>query len=229
MGYSSIMLNLVPDRLWTDFSPMNMVGIPAGRRLTVCKDGVGQITVFSPLPCSDENVAKLRRIGEPTAFVIPSRFHDNFYEDYMGRFPRSAFLADKAVLGDHPRWRLMNLSPSRPELAGFDMVAIDGMPNVQEHVFCHRATRTLIVADLFFNVSLPAGGLAWCLGKLAGIGGRPKPSRLWRAMIRDRSNFRRSLCQIMELDFERIIPGHGELIESNAKQVLGDAFSNWLV
>ncbi len=229
MGYSGIMQNLVPDRLWTDFCPMNMVGIPAGRRLTVCKEGAGKITVFSPLPCSDENVAKLRSIGEPTAFVIPSRFHDNFYEDYMGRFPGSAFLAGNSVLVDHPKWRLTDLSPSRRELAGFDMVAVDGMPNVQEHVFCHRATRTLIVADLFFNVSLPAGGLAWLMAKLTDIGGRPRPSRLWRMMIRDRASFRRSLSQILDLDFERIIPGHGELIERNAKQVLGDAFSSWLV
>jgi len=188
----------------------------------------GQVTVFSPFPCSDENVSKLRSIGEPTAFIIPSRFHDNFYEDYIGRFPGSAFLAGKAVSGDHLKWRLTELSPSRPELAGFDMVAVDGMPNVQEHVFCHRATRTLIVADLFFNVSLPSGGLAWLMGKLADIGGRPKPARIWRAMIKDPASFQGSLRRIMELDFDRIIPGHGELIECNAKHVLGDAFSSWL-
>jgi len=108
------------------------------------------------------------------------------------------------------------------------MVAVDGMPNVQEHVFCHRATRTLIVADLFFNVSLPSGGLAWLMGKLADIGGRPKPARIWRAMIKDPASFQGSLRRIMELDFDRIIPGHGELIECNAKHVLGDAFSSWL-
>jgi len=47
-------------------------------------------------------------------------------------------------------------------------------------------------------------------------------------MIRDARRFEGSLRRVVELDFERVIPGHGEIIESNAKQVFREAFSNWL-
>ena len=207
---------------------MKMVGVPAGRRMTVCRGGGGQIVVFSPLPCSDENVAKIRDIGEPAAFIVPSRFHDSFFDDYFERFPKSVFLAGKAAIRDHPRWRLVELMASRSELAGFDMVEVEGMPSVQEYVFLHRSSRSLIIADLFFNVSMSNGWLAGFLQKLKDIGGRPRPSRLWRAMIRDTRRFEGSLRRVVELDFERVIPGHGEIIESNAKQVFREAFSNWL-
>jgi hypothetical protein len=116
------MVTLVPGLLWTDSIQMKMAGIPAGRRMTACRGDGGQIVVFSPLPCSDENVAKIRDIGEPAAFIVPSRFHDNFFDDYFERFPKSVFLAGKAAIRDHPRWRLVELMASRPELAGFDMV-----------------------------------------------------------------------------------------------------------
>ena len=91
-------------------------------------------------------------MGEPAAFIIPSRFHERFFPDYFGHFSRSAFLAGPASLADQPKWKLRVLSHSSPELSGFDFVKVEGMPKVQEHVFCHSATRTLILADLLFNI-----------------------------------------------------------------------------
>jgi hypothetical protein len=108
------------------------------------------------------------------------------------------------------------------------LVEVEGMPSVQEYVFLHRASRSLIIADLFLNVSMSNGWLAGFLQKLKDIGGRPGPSRLRRAMIRDARRFEGSLRRVVELDFERVMPGHGEIIESNAKQVFREAFSNWL-
>lgn len=34
--------------------------------------------------------------------------------------------------------------------------------------------------------------------------------------------------RIRKLDFERIVPGHGEVITVNAKQAFEEAFSPWL-
>ncbi len=222
------MLNLIPDLLWTDFSPMRMVGIPAGRRMALARGTDGQIVVFSPLPISEQRVSELRAFGEPAAFVMPSRFHERFFSDYFDRFPNSVFLAGKASLSDHPKWRLTELSFSRQELAGFDMVKVEGMPLVQEHVFFQRATRTLIIADLLFNIRYTGGWLDGVLLKMAGMKGGPGPSRLWRTTIKHRGEFVSSLERIRELDFDRIIPGHGEIIETGGKQIFDRAFSPWL-
>jgi glyoxylase-like metal-dependent hydrolase (beta-lactamase superfamily II) len=55
-----------------------------------------------------------------------------------------------------------------------------------------------------------------------------RPSRLWHALIKDKDAFGQSMQRIMELDFDRIIPGHGELIETNAKPIFEKAFTEWL-
>src|SRR3954463_2503148 len=100
------MQTLVPNLLWTDFSPMRMAGLPVGRRVAVARGTGGQMVVFSPLPVSDAAVAELREWGEPAAFVIPSRFHEKFFSDYFVPFRRSLFLASPASMADHPEWRL---------------------------------------------------------------------------------------------------------------------------
>jgi glyoxylase-like metal-dependent hydrolase (beta-lactamase superfamily II) len=105
---------------------------------------------------------------------------------------------------------------------------VEGMPAVQEHVFYHGSTRTLIIADLMFNIAVSGGWLTRALLKIADIGGRPRPSRLWRTMIKDSSEFGLCIQQIRKLDFDRIVPGHGEVVESNAKEIFDEAFSRWL-
>jgi len=222
------MQNLVPDLLWTDFHPMRMAGLPVGRRMALARGANGQIVVFSPLPISEQHVSELRSLGEPAAFVIPSRFHENHFEGYFDRFPNSVFFAGKASLGDHPKWKLAELSHARPELTGFDVVKVEGMPMVQEHVFFHRVTRTLIIADLLFNIPDMGGWFAPILLKMAGMGGKPGPSRLWRALIKNPAEFASSLARIRDLDFDRIIPGHGGIIGADTKAVFDDAFSPWL-
>lgn len=222
------MQTLIPDLLWTDFCPMRMAGLPAGRRVAVARGAEGQLVVFSPLPVSDVALSQLRALGQPAAFVIPSRFHEKFFSDYFAHFPQSLFLASSASLADHPEWNLREFSTSPAALAGFDPIKVEGMPSVQEHVFFHRATRTLILADLLFNVPQSGGWFTRALFKLADIGGKPRPSRLWRTMIKDHNAFALSLQRISELDFVRIVPGHGDVIEAGARQIFDEAFSFWL-
>ena len=81
---------------------------------------------------------------------------------------------------------------------------------------------------MLFNIPATDEWLAGLLLKLAGMDDGPRPSRLWRGMIKDSVAFRHSLESIMHLDFDRIVPGHGEIMETNAKRIFEDAFSPWL-
>jgi len=219
---------IISNLIWTDFHRMKMLGLPLGRRVTVARGASGQIVVFSPLQVSDRTISELKALGNPTAFVIPSRLHDRYFPGYFSHFPQSVFLGSQASLADHPKWKLTEFSPSSPELDGFDMVKVEGMPKVQEHVFYHRATRTLILADLLFNIRTSDGWFTHGLLKIADMDGNPGPSRLWRAMIKNEDEFAHSLRLISKLDFDRIIPGHGEWIDQNAKHIFNEAFSRWL-
>lgn len=204
------------------------MGLPLGRRVAIARGAVGQLVVFSPLHLSDQSEAEIKRIGEIAAFVLSSRFHDGFYEEYFSRFRETRFLAGPASLEDHSRWPLTMLQPDLPELEGFSYELLQGMPRVQEHVFLHHASRTLIVADAFFNLPTANKWVIRLLMRAADMGGKPRPSRMFRALIRSRLAFSISLRKVLEWDFDRIVPGHGDVINSGAKEVLQNAFNAYL-
>lgn len=223
-----MMVELAKGALWTDYQPLTVFGLPLGRRVAVARGEAGQLVVFSPLEGTDAAVAGLRRLGEIAAFVVPSRLHDRFYEEYFELFPRARFLASRAVMADHPRWPLTELRPDAPELSGFAVETIAGMPQVQEQVFVHRASRTLIIADAFFNLPRASGVWTRFMLRAAGMGGRPRPSRLFRTLVRDRAAFVGSVERVAGHDFERIVPGHGDVVAMNGKGVWREAFEEWL-
>jgi hypothetical protein len=101
------------------------------------------------------------------------------------------------------------------------VMEIGGMPSVREHAFLHVASRTLIVADLMFTFGARASPftrfVARHLLRLAdGVGMSP----FFRLMIRDRAAFDASLREILDWNFDRIIVGHGEMIECGGKSLL---------
>lgn len=222
------MTELSPGILWTDARPMRFLGAPVGRRCAVVRSAGHQLFVFSPVRADAASIGALRQLGEVGAFILPSRFHDRFYEGYFRVFPQARFLAARPVMTDHPGWPLTELVAGRPELSSFDFVELKGMPWVREHLFCHRPTRTLFVADALFNIPTPSGAIDRLIISAAQVGGRPRVCRTFRTMIRDREAFSESLAQVFKWDFDRIVPGHGDVIETGGKEVLRNAYSRFV-
>lgn len=211
--------------LWTDYRPLKLAGLPVGRRACVARNAAGRLVVFSPLRGSPRNIAALRELGDVAAFVVPSRFHDLFFPDYFEAFPGARFLGNRGVIAEHPNWPLHEIAADTPELAGFGSLLLAGMPKMDEQIFLHRASRTLIVADALFNVPPPAGLLARLVGSLADIGGGvPRQSRFGRINVKDRAAFTAALREIATWDFDRIVPGHGEVVERDGARVWREAF-----
>jgi hypothetical protein len=55
---------------------------------------------------------------------------------------------------------------------------------------------------------------------IAGFKRYPGMSRIFRLCISDREAFHASLHHILVFDFDRVIVGHGEMIESDGKAAL---------
>lgn len=221
------MQELQQNVLWSDAQPLSVATLPLGRRVTVARGAAEQLIVFSPLRADERVVAELTKLGSISAFIVPSRFHIRFYEQYFERFRGARFYAGPRVIKDHPKWPLTELNRQMSDLDGFDFEYIEGMPKVAEVAFFHKRSRSLIVADAIFNV--PATGGLWSrlMMKMAGIGGAPAPSRLFKSMIKDEKSFAQSLRTIGRWDFDRIIGGHGEIISSDAKSAFFRAFSGY--
>jgi len=94
------------------------------------------------------------------------------------------------------------------------------MPKVNEVVFLHAASRTLLVSDLCFDFDTryPLG--TRLLFRLFGAYPGPRNSMFFRMMIRDRQAFRGSFDRLLEWDFDRVVMSHGAILESGGKETL---------
>lgn len=221
------LLSLFAPEVWEHNAPLTVLGIQMGHRMTVVRLGGGNLWVHSPVQWTKELDSELRALGEPRFFAAPSKMHDGFWSEWFDHFPDAHFAAAPGVTREHPDLpfteRLGDGSPCAPGDV-FRSRLMHGMPVVNEVVFLHEPTRTLIVADLLFNLD-PPDFLSRLLLRLNGALGRPAPSRMFRMVIRDKAAFRASLRAVLEWDFDRIVVGHGENITAGGREVLREAFA----
>jgi hypothetical protein len=116
-----------------------------------------------------------------------------------------------------------------PELAAaVDIIALQGAPALDELVIYHRATRTLVMTELVFNITRPRGWFAHLVLFLVGCHGRLASSRAVRALVKDRTAARASAERILALPFETLVVAHGDVIEHDAPAWLQQALG-WLL
>jgi glyoxylase-like metal-dependent hydrolase (beta-lactamase superfamily II) len=61
--------------------------------------------------------------------------------------------------------------------------------------------------------------------KLNGIYGRVGCPRIFRRIVTDRETFINSIAELLKLDFDRLVVGHGAVVEKGAKESLRKAFA----
>jgi hypothetical protein len=103
---------------------------------------------------------------------------------------------------------------------------------MDEIVFLHRPSRTVIVTDLIQNFSDQFLRAHWGLwGFLARIDGLsqkdPGAPREWRASFLNRAPARRARDKVLSWNPQHVIIAHGEPLSGNARDILARSF-RWL-
>lgn len=221
------MLNQLHANLWELERPLKAPGLRVGHRMTVARLASGELWVHSPVAFEELIARALAGLGVASHFIAPSIYHDLHWPEWFAHYPNATFYCAPGVNEEHAKLAFQRvLSPTARESweAELPKVLIGGMPKLNEFVFLHAASRTLVVADLLFNFDLNQQSLLGKLFlKLNGIYGRAGCSRLFRRLIQDRAAFRASIEEILRWDFERILLGHGNIITSNGHRILREA------
>lgn len=214
------------ENLWVQSYPLRLLGLPIGRNVTVLRLTSGALVIHSTAPFTFDDVQQITALGEPRWLLDCTRFHDSYARPGRAAFPDAIYLAPEAF----PRRAELNAAPLLPAHAEWEgeieVLRLEGMPQVQEHAILHVPTRTLIVGDLLFRFGADASALTkfilrylMRLPKLSGM------SLAFRFMIRDRAAFLHSIARLLEWDFDRVIVGHGEVLEKGGKTQLKEVLA----
>jgi hypothetical protein len=215
------------DNLWVKVYPLALMGTLLGRTVTIIRVSSGKLVLHSMAPFSANDVEQIRACGEPSWLVEAMMLHDTYARQGRDQFPGLPFLAPKGF-NQIVKFATQPLLPAPAEWSGeIEIFPLAGVPRLQEHVFLHIPSRTLIVADLVFNFNREETGWDYFFHHyLAGMKRYPSLSRIFRLCIHDHSAFRDSLAPILAADFDRIIVGHGRTVERDGKALLRRALDD---
>jgi hypothetical protein len=205
-------------------------GLQLPARMSALPLGPGRVALVSPIPIDDATATKIAVLGEVAYLIAPNLLHHMYMADAQRRYPNARVLAPGALRAKRPDLRIdLALEEPLPEelTRAVDVRQVLGAPALDEFVFFHRATRTLLVTDLVFNIERPRGWFAHLLFFLAGTRKRFAASRAIRFMVKDRARCQTSLREILALPFETLIMAHGEIVRAEARARLAHAFA-WL-
>ena len=204
--------------------PLSAFGIDFRRCVTLLRLADGRLVIDSSAPFAAEDVAAIRHFGVPSWLVEATLMHDTFAPPVSAVFPDLPYLAPEGFskLSGVPT---RPLYPPPSDWAGeIEVLKVEGLRKINEHALFHRASQTLVLADLLFH--FPADSRGWPrffaryvmqLPRLSGI------SAFFRLMIRDREAFALSMKEMVNWDFEQIVVGHGEPIQNDAKRIFAQA------
>jgi len=199
-------------------------------RMTVLPLGEGKIALVSPIPIDDALAKKLRELGQVQYLIAPNMLHDLYLSAAIERYPEALVLTPPALAKKRPALPVHGTLDA--ELPGelsqaVEVIRFRGAPGVDEYVFYHRATRTLVVTDLAFNIERPRGLLANVVLFLMGCHRRFGQSRSFRYFVKDRSAAAEAAARMLSLPFQTLVMAHGEIVRDDAQAKLAGVL-RWL-
>jgi hypothetical protein len=211
------------DDVWVAEAPLRFYGIPFGTRMTVVRLRSGALWLHSPIRIDAGLERALRELGEVRFVVSPNKLHHLYLADVQAAFPEVELYAPPGLPRKRPGLRFEGQLSDVPPLGWsgeIDQLVVRGSSVMEEVVFFHRASRTLIVGDLCMYFGPESPWLTRLAARTGGMYDRPRMPRDWKWTFRRRGGTRRSFERLLSWDFERVILAHGRLIEVGAK----DAF-----
>lgn len=195
-------------------------------RSTLLRVDDGGLVMISPVRVDDALAARVDALGPVSHIVAPSKLHHLFVAEAAARWPSAHVCLPRGLPAKLEK--LGRAVPPHDVLpaglpSGVQGVLLEGVPAMEETLFFHAASRSLIVTDLVFHVLAPEGLLTGLILRMVGAHRVLAQSRALRLLTRDRAAARASVEQVLALDFTRLIMAHGTVVDVDAKARLRGA------
>ena len=216
------MLQPVAPGLWHQQHRFSMLGIGTSTRMTVVRLGDGTLWVHSPVPLAPDLRAQVRTLGDVAWIVAPNRYHHLYAGEWAAAFPAATLYGAPGLAARRPDLTVRPLGavPEPAWACDLGQVFVEGLPMLNETVWCHYASRSLIVTDVVQYVSGHVPLSAVLYTSIMGVYRRVSVPNAIRLAIRDRAAFARSVQKILAWDFDRVVFAHNVILENNAHETV---------
>ncbi|MEQ8747075.1 DUF4336 domain-containing protein [Pyruvatibacter sp.] len=221
--------------IWTmDGDSVRMFGIvPFTTRMTVVRLESGGLWIHSPIAPTQERLHFVNELGPVGHLVAPNKIHSRGIEPWKAHYPSAKVWASPGFSMRHPNIAIDEVLKNGVETDWSGEIShcvVDGHAVLDEVVFLHKPSRTLIITDFIQKHEAARESWFWrgvksVAGILGNGGGVPLDVKL---SIRDKAAFRRSIGTILKWDFENLVLAHGQCLRGGAKKDVSLSFS-WIM
>jgi Domain of unknown function (DUF4336) len=224
--------------IWVTEQPLRYFGLNVGTRMTIIRLSQGELVVISPIQPTTEMVNQLRKLGEVRHIIAPNLYHYLFAEEFKKLYPKAIFWAAPGLELKKPNFPIDQTIVVKASslwdglehifFDGFRTLDLRGFVPLNECVFFHSVSRTLILTDAAFNFDESFPVLTQFAARLIGGYKKLSPSLLERVATTEKEKVRKSVEKILTWDFQRVIMAHGSIVEKNAKQKFKLGYEDFL-
>jgi Domain of unknown function (DUF4336) len=224
------MLQNIAHNIWHTQHNFAVNGLSVSSRMTVVRLQDGCLWLHSPVPITKELKAELMALGEVAYVVAPSKMHYLFAADCMAAFPQATLFGAPGLQTKRPNLKGMRELQALPEPSwqeDLEQLFFAGMPLVNETVWFHKPSRTLIVTDLlqYYQGDLSFGLKIYA--KLTGTSKQLAVPKTVRWLVKDRIAALASAQKILNWPFERVVVAHNVILETDAYTTVEKAFESF--
>jgi hypothetical protein len=235
-------LKPVAEGLWIVDGPAETmrfagIGVDFPTRMVVIRLRSGELFLWSPIALVPALQEAIDAIGDVRHLISPNRIHYAHIGEWQHAYPRAVAWASPGVRERAASQRIevaferdLEDAPDPAWADDLDQLLFRGSSSLEEVVFFHRASRTLLLADLIEDFEPER--LSFVKRVIARLGGVLDPDGKAaadvRATYRGRHDIARAcLDRVLAWNPERVIIAHGRWYDRNGADELRRAF-RWL-
>lgn len=227
----------VADDIWiAEGGNVSFYGFPYPTRCVIVRLPDDALWIWSPIKLSDELRDAVTSLGTPRHLVSPNKIHHLFLQDWLEEWPEAQLWGPKTTVAKRQDLTFQPALDNQVPAAWqdcFDMVRFSGSIFMDEMVFFHRPSQTVILADLSENFEESfidrywKGWKAW-IARVWGITTAKGYAPLeWRLSFLDRAKARAARDHILSWESKRVIMAHGQWQANGGQEYLKRVFS-WI-
>lgn len=225
----------IGDHIWVyEGSTVNFYGLPYSTRMTVIKLNNGDLWIHSPEKLNQELTKELNNLGRVAYLISPNKLHHLFLTEWVSEYPDVKCYASPGLEKKRCDIKFTNQLSDTPEeewSGEIEQTVFTGSRLMEEVVFFHVTTRTLILTDLIENFN--PSSFNWWQKPIARLGGILAPDGKtpidWRLsfIFGNKKEAIISLNKILSWKPENVIISHGEYVIGNGYEFIKKSF-RWL-
>lgn len=208
--------------------------VPFSTRMTIVRLANGELWCHSPIKPQEELLDSLKALGEVSYLVGPNKLHYAYLKAWKDIYPQAQVwlapeISERAASQKIPLPQGQELTDEPPENWAKDLRQhlFQGSRFMQEAIFLHQKSKTLIVTDMIENIETqqmkPHQRLLYKIGDNAYPNGKtPRDLRL--TFLGHKSKAQASYKILKNWKPEKIILAHGQCLLEKGQQELNRAF-----